>query len=253
MASGAVHYLFSSRHLNQEWMMTVWREPYGQLTIPLSENMLYPVRNLQIFLANSSKIFKLTEPSLALTTMEHLFGCQHNEKPSLQNCSSVVFENCKLYFIFYGLWFKPPLGLNSFSEPCHLVYDVAKPRVDEALAQLKTLFVETEDDQRVARQCREQRIARVRKTDEVVQQVVSFVSLFAWIGLPFHLRWIMFWTSPSRGNYTGGILYMRSGVWGRSFDAMRQYKAPKWSTSLRKLMTITPLLWVFDFWKGDII
>lgn len=118
------------------------------------------------------------EPSLALTTVKHLFGCQHNEKPSLQNCSSVVFENCKPTPPEHRIQLRCLEGLNSFSEPCHLIYNVAKPRVDEALAQLKTLFVETEEDRQVTRRCQEQRITRVRKTDEVAQEIVSSPYLF---------------------------------------------------------------------------
>ncbi len=80
---------------------------------------------------------------------------------------------------------EPSSGLNSFFEPCHLVYDVVEPRVDKALTQLKTLFVENEEDHQITLQCREQRVARVRKIDEVVQQVVSRItSIFVWMGSP---------------------------------------------------------------------
>ncbi|KAF5355656.1 hypothetical protein D9756_004216 [Leucocoprinus leucothites] len=103
--------------------------------------------------------YALSEPSLALTAIQHLFGCQHNEKPSLQNCSAVVFENC----------------LNSFTEPCHLVFSVAKPRVDDALAQLKMLLVFTEEDREVVCRCLEQRTRRVQKTDDVVQAITTYV------------------------------------------------------------------------------
>lgn len=71
------------------------------------------------------------------------------------------------------------LGLNSFSEPCHTIFDVAKPRVEEALVKLKALFVETEEDRQVACRCREQRINRVRKTDEAVQQIVGQLSFIS--------------------------------------------------------------------------
>ncbi|XP_006454756.1 hypothetical protein AGABI2DRAFT_215246, partial [Agaricus bisporus var. bisporus H97] len=103
--------------------------------------------------------YALSEPRLSLTTVKHLFGCQHNEKPSLQNCVSVVFENC----------------LNSFSEPCHVIYNVAKPRVDHALAYLKTIIVETEDDRKLVCRCREKRISRIQKIDEVSQQIITHV------------------------------------------------------------------------------
>ncbi|KXN83586.1 Proteasome activator complex subunit 4 [Leucoagaricus sp. SymC.cos] len=103
--------------------------------------------------------YALSEPSLAKTTVEHLFGCQHNEKPSLQNCSQVVFENC----------------LNSFSEPCHLVFNVAKPRVAEAIVQLRSFLIETEEERQVVRRCQEQRIERTRKTDQVIEEIVNYI------------------------------------------------------------------------------
>ncbi|KAJ3576138.1 hypothetical protein NP233_g640 [Leucocoprinus birnbaumii] len=103
--------------------------------------------------------YALSEPSLAMTTVQHLFGCQHNEKPSLQNCSAVVFENC----------------LNSFTEPCHIVFGVAKPRVEDAITQLKQLLVFSEADQEVSRRCLEQRTRRTQKTDNVVQEITKYI------------------------------------------------------------------------------
>jgi hypothetical protein len=49
--------------------------------------------------------------------------------------------------------------------------------LDEALAQVKTLLLSSEDDAQVTIRCLEQRIRRFRKIDDVVQEMVRTLKL----------------------------------------------------------------------------
>jgi proteasome activator subunit 4 len=68
-------------------LWTINYSAFGKYALSGSSRLVHAFARVQTF---------STEPTLSLTTVKHLFGCQHNEKPSLQNCVSVVFENCKL-------------------------------------------------------------------------------------------------------------------------------------------------------------
>ncbi|EDR15426.1 uncharacterized protein LACBIDRAFT_301740 [Laccaria bicolor S238N-H82] len=97
----------------------------------------------------------ISEPTLAKDLVAKLFGCQHNEKPSIQDCVATVFDNC----------------LNSFVEPCNLMYDVPNPAMDEALVNLKRILVFGTSENGLTARCRNQRIERVRLNDEAIEEI----------------------------------------------------------------------------------
>ncbi|RDB28522.1 Proteasome activator complex subunit 4 [Hypsizygus marmoreus] len=105
--------------------------------------------------------YAVSEPKLAPDTIKGLFGCQHNEKPSIQDCVSVVGDNC----------------LSSFLEPCFLVYDVPTALLDEAVSQLKSIIHinnEAKESSVVVR-CRNKRIERIQGMNEATQTNIDAI------------------------------------------------------------------------------
>ncbi|KAF8807238.1 hypothetical protein BYT27DRAFT_7232792 [Phlegmacium glaucopus] len=106
---------------------------------------------------NSSSFGKyaIAEPSLAIDLLSRLFGCQHQEKPSIQDCVSALFENC----------------FNNLVEPCNLIYDIPTPGIDRAIDKMKSLLsvVVNPKEENIKIRAREMRIKRVRILDEAVE------------------------------------------------------------------------------------
>lgn len=61
------------------------------------------------------------------------------------------------------------LGLNSLSEPCFLVYDVATPELDAIFASVEF----SKKDQQLIRKCTDNRKLRVRLMNESSNELVS--------------------------------------------------------------------------------
>ncbi|KAJ7783436.1 hypothetical protein DFH07DRAFT_995453, partial [Mycena maculata] len=99
--------------------------------------------------------YAASELTLAPELVQKLFACQQNEKPSIQDCVSVVSENC----------------LNSLPEPCFLVYDVATPELDAILASLEF----GKEDQELIRKCADNRVMRLRRMNECSDELTSIV------------------------------------------------------------------------------
>ncbi|KAF5337122.1 hypothetical protein D9611_003196 [Ephemerocybe angulata] len=110
---------------------------------------------------NSSTFGKyaVNEPTLTVTMFEKLFDSQHNEKPSIQDCVSTVFENC----------------LSGFIEPTTLVSQVPRPYVDKALEALNQLVPLGPEDHEITKRCEDQRIKRGHAVDEATQQLIDLV------------------------------------------------------------------------------
>ncbi|KAF8998336.1 hypothetical protein BDZ89DRAFT_1105652 [Hymenopellis radicata] len=62
--------------------------------------------------------YAIAEPKLAAKLLPQLLRCQHNEKPSIQDCVSAVSENCRLMV---------SQASTNFVEPCYLGYAVSSP------------------------------------------------------------------------------------------------------------------------------
>ncbi|KAF8058272.1 hypothetical protein FPV67DRAFT_1786012 [Lyophyllum atratum] len=105
--------------------------------------------------------YAISEPTWAPKIIGGLLRCQHNEKPSIQDCVSAVAENC----------------LASFLEPCYLVYNIPTPRVDKAIAQLKAnldIGNSPKDGLLVVR-CSKKRIDRVQKNCDAIQSNIVMI------------------------------------------------------------------------------
>ncbi|KAF5377624.1 hypothetical protein D9615_005155 [Tricholomella constricta] len=105
--------------------------------------------------------YAISEPTLAPKILKSLLGCQHNEKPSIQDCVSAVAENC----------------LSSFLEPLFLVYEIPTPRVDKALSQLKfTLDIgNSPKEGALVVRCRNKRIERLQKMEDGIQNNITMI------------------------------------------------------------------------------
>ncbi|EGN99641.1 hypothetical protein SERLA73DRAFT_159863 [Serpula lacrymans var. lacrymans S7.3] len=101
--------------------------------------------------------FAISEPTLATEYIKCLLECQHNEKPSIQNCVSTVADN----------------SLQSFLEPCFLVYDVENPALDKSLSDLQACLTSTEHDKDITRRAREKRIERVNLMNQAIDATVK--------------------------------------------------------------------------------
>ncbi|KAG6910596.1 hypothetical protein DXG01_009547 [Tephrocybe rancida] len=103
--------------------------------------------------------YAMSEPSLSPKLIKSLLGCQHNEKPSIQDCVSAMAEN----------------GLGSFLEPNYLVYNISTPRVDTAISQLRaTLGPESDHKERdLVVRLRDRRVERIQFLEDAAQANIS--------------------------------------------------------------------------------
>jgi proteasome activator subunit 4 len=100
--------------------------------------------------------YAVSEPSLAPEFMRMVFGCQHNEKPSIQNAVSAVAEN----------------ALAGFAEPCFLVYGIPTPTVDKALTALQDVVSRNAEEAKlITLKCSENRIRRVQLYNEAITNI----------------------------------------------------------------------------------
>ncbi|EFI28576.1 membrane protein [Coprinopsis cinerea okayama7 len=66
-------------------------------------------------------------------------------------------------------------GLNSFVEPCNLVYNVSCAKVEDAMAKLRTIVKVEEDDRLVVKKCEAQRVLRVKTIDDAMKELTSTI------------------------------------------------------------------------------
>ncbi|KII93397.1 hypothetical protein PLICRDRAFT_694576 [Plicaturopsis crispa FD-325 SS-3] len=102
--------------------------------------------------------YAVSEPTLATDLLKHLFKSQHNEKPSIQGCVSVVSENC----------------LGNFVEPCYLVYDIENVSLAKASRDLMDHPSSTECISLV-RRCQAKRVARLQFVNDAIQQTTTLL------------------------------------------------------------------------------
>lgn len=128
---------------------------------------------------NSSSFVKyaISEPTLAPELLKKLFGCQANEKPSIQSAVSSVCEN----------------GINGFVEPNFNFYEVNHPRLDQALANFQAKLPFNAEENSIIARCREKRISRILLSEERVRQTTSLVLEIAW-AKSTHWRYAIFAT-----------------------------------------------------------
>jgi len=110
---------------------------------------------------NSSVFVKyaMSEPTLAPGLLKKLFGCQANEKPSIQGAVSSVCEN----------------GLNSFVEPNFHVYEVHYPYLDRAMANFRSKLPFNPEEDLLVHRCKERRISRIQLCEEQIREATSLV------------------------------------------------------------------------------
>ncbi|RPD81724.1 hypothetical protein L226DRAFT_527984 [Lentinus tigrinus ALCF2SS1-7] len=111
--------------------------------------------NLSVFAKYASG-----EPTLATKFVKKLFGCQHNEKSSIQDCVASLSETC----------------LSNFSEPSHVVYQIDNFELATALRSMRELITKEDSaaDELVSK-CMQQRIERTSAIDEAITTTTEMV------------------------------------------------------------------------------
>lgn len=107
--------------------------------------------------------YAVGDPTLAPELMQKLFACQHNEKPSIQECVNALAETT----------------LGSFVEPSYEVYNIENTRLMTAIADLRKYLSKSSDDE-VVRRCQTKRKERVQmwndgsdRTTNIILQVAQ--------------------------------------------------------------------------------
>ncbi|THH19718.1 hypothetical protein EW146_g1513 [Bondarzewia mesenterica] len=103
--------------------------------------------------------YAIADPTLAPELIKNLFGCQSNEKPSIQNCVASVSEN----------------GINSFVEPCYLVFAVDYAPLQQQIAEFKAFLSLGKKEALLVFQCVEKRKERIRLCNESLKKTTSII------------------------------------------------------------------------------
>ncbi|KAA1468544.1 hypothetical protein DENSPDRAFT_833875 [Dentipellis sp. KUC8613] len=103
--------------------------------------------------------YAMADPTLASELISHLFACQGNEKPSIQNCVGAVTEN----------------GLNSFVEPNTLVFEVEHPPLDVALSEFKKFLNLGAESEAIVAKCTQKRQERIQLSNDCVIETTSMI------------------------------------------------------------------------------
>ncbi|KAJ8514936.1 hypothetical protein ONZ45_g7571 [Pleurotus djamor] len=103
--------------------------------------------------------YAVTEPRLCAELFQHLFGCQHNEKPSIQDAVAAVADGC----------------IGSFTEPSFVVYDTRNPILDKAVQELKVLLPYDASAKSVVNRCTVQRIKRINIANDGIKRATSVI------------------------------------------------------------------------------
>lgn len=97
------------------------------------------------------------EPSLALPFVKAIFSCQMYEKPSIQNCVTVIAENC----------------LAHFAEPSFIVYSIDSPSLQQAASKLESILPFDFRDDALVKRGTENTKSRVRLQTSCIQELVK--------------------------------------------------------------------------------
>ncbi|KAI0961190.1 hypothetical protein AcV7_000358 [Taiwanofungus camphoratus] len=110
---------------------------------------------------NSSVFAKYAvgEPTLVTEFIRRLFGCQHNERPSIQEYVAALSETC----------------LNTFAEPCYIVYEIENPGVQQALATLKACLGPDQKSGLLVARCQAQRIERLKLANKAIALLIDSI------------------------------------------------------------------------------
>ncbi|KAI0343952.1 hypothetical protein BDW22DRAFT_1355187 [Trametopsis cervina] len=102
--------------------------------------------------------YAISNPTLAPEFVKRLFACQHNEKPSIQECVNALAET----------------SLSSFGEPCYIVFDLHYPEITSAATALRSCITQRNESDIVTR-CAAQRQERVRLWNEGVASTTDTI------------------------------------------------------------------------------
>lgn len=98
-------------------------------------------------------------------------------------------------YCFFKKLFTFLLGLGSFVEPCHVVYEVENPALTAASINLKSCLADSADDKVVVEKARAQRIERVRLWNKGSAETVRADSIIVGSSLTIDFRLKLSWIS----------------------------------------------------------
>ncbi|KAG8998807.1 hypothetical protein FRB90_012229 [Tulasnella sp. 427] len=110
-----------------------------------------------LYMLNMSNFckFAMGEPTLVYELTKYVFGCQWNEKPSIQNCVSSIADQC----------------VSGFVEPSFIVYQVQYPPTETDLARLRDLLPSVLVDTALTKRCAINRVKRQAMQESAMVKV----------------------------------------------------------------------------------
>ncbi|KAI0094570.1 armadillo-type protein [Irpex rosettiformis] len=102
--------------------------------------------------------YAVSNPTLTPEFVQKLFGCQFNEKPSIQECVNALAET----------------SLSSFVEPCYIIFDMENTTILASAAALRERISKTDETDVVSR-CAAQRKERVRLWNAGVESTTNSI------------------------------------------------------------------------------
>ncbi|EPQ60969.1 hypothetical protein GLOTRDRAFT_135553 [Gloeophyllum trabeum ATCC 11539] len=103
--------------------------------------------------------YAVSEPTLANQFISKVFACQHNEKPSVQNRVAALLDGC----------------LNSFVEPCFLIYRIENKALDRALRQLEGILPSHGQNDSLVSRCKDKRVERIRMANKAIEATTDAI------------------------------------------------------------------------------
>ncbi|KAI0702460.1 hypothetical protein BC835DRAFT_1411015 [Cytidiella melzeri] len=106
--------------------------------------------------------YAVSNPTLIPEFYQKLFGCQYNEKPSIQECVTALAET----------------SLSSFIEPCYMIFNFENSQIAAAAAALRRCVPKTDEMDLVSR-CAAQRKERVRLWNAGIESATNTILTIA--------------------------------------------------------------------------
>ncbi|EJU01100.1 hypothetical protein DACRYDRAFT_22883 [Dacryopinax primogenitus] len=103
--------------------------------------------------------YACSEPQKTPEFVEALFGCQHQEKPSIQSCVAALADN----------------AIGTIAEPNNLIYLLETPGPDNAAKQLLRVVLPEVESDVLIKKCLENRIMRMQKIEKAIQDTVDIL------------------------------------------------------------------------------
>ncbi|KZT61305.1 hypothetical protein CALCODRAFT_514830 [Calocera cornea HHB12733] len=103
--------------------------------------------------------YACSEPQKTPEFVQALFACQHQEKPSIQNCVAALADN----------------AVNTVTEPNNLIYLLDTFKVDEAAKRLLSIVTPEAGCDALIKKCLDNRVKRMQKIEKCLDSTVDIL------------------------------------------------------------------------------